>query len=109
VKQFKLADVAKADINPLEIITEIQSLIEYTRIHGQRNVGCEVLIWNYLAPKILLRDKKFNRIAFMHVVNAIKMRWKYSLAEGGEMVGPLAAQSLGEKTTQMTLHTFHLF
>ena len=105
VKQFKLADVAKADIHPLEIITEIQSLIEYTRIHGQRNVGCEVLIWNYLAPKILLRDKKFNRIAFMHVVNAIKMRWKYSLAEGGEMVGPLAAQSLGEKTTQMTLHS----
>ena len=109
VKQFKLAEVAKADIHPLEIITEIQALIEYTRIHGQRNIGCEVLIWNYLAPKILLRDKKFNRMAFMHVVNAIKTRWKYSLAEGGEMVGPLAAQSLGEKTTKMTLHTFHLF
>ena len=108
VKQFKLADVAKSDIHPLEIIAEIESLIEYTRIHGQRNIGCEVLIWNYLAPKILLRDKKFNRMAFMHVVNAIKTRWKYSLAEGGEMVGPLAAQSLGEKTTQMTLHTFHL-
>lgn len=109
VKQFKLADVAKSDIHPLEIVQEIQELIAYTRIHGQRNIGCEVLIWNYLAPKILLRDKKFNRMAFMHVVNAIKTRWKYSLAEGGEMVGPLAAQSLGEKTTQMTLHTFHLF
>ena len=108
VKQFKLADVAKADIHPLEIIAEIHKLIEFTRIHGERNIGCEVLIWNYLAPKILLRDKKFNRMAFIHVITAIKTRWTYSLAEGGEMVGPLAAQSLGEKTTQMTLHTFHL-
>jgi intein/homing endonuclease len=41
----------------------------------------------------------------MHVINAVKTRYKYSLAEGGEMVGPLAAQSLGEKTTQMTLHS----
>jgi DNA-directed RNA polymerase II subunit RPB1 len=108
VKQFKLANVAKADIHPLEIIKEVNTLIDYTRIKGQRNIGCEVLIWNYLSPKILLRDNKFNRIAFMHVINAIKTRYKYSLAEGGEMVGPLAAQSLGEKTTQMTLHTFHL-
>jgi DNA-directed RNA polymerase II subunit RPB1 len=107
-KQFKLADVNKSDIHPIEIINEIQELIKYCQINGQRNIGCEVLMWNYLSPKILLRDKKFNRMAFMHVINAIKTRYKYSLAEGGEMVGPLAAQSLGEKTTQMTLHTFHL-
>lgn len=105
IKQFKLADVSKSDIHPLEIVKELNELIEYTRIKDQRNIGCEVLMWNYLSPKILLRDKKFNRMAFMHVINAIKTRYKYSLAEGGEMVGPLAAQSLGEKTTQMTLHS----
>lgn len=104
-KQFKLADVNKADIHPIEIILEIRDLIKYCTINGQRNIGCEVLMWNYLSPKILLRDKKFNRVAFMHIINAIKSRYKYSLAEGGEMVGPLAAQSLGEKTTQMTLHS----
>lgn len=107
-KQFKLNDVNKADIHPIEIIKELNELIKFCRINEQRNIGCEVLIWNYLSPKILLRDKKFNRVAFMHVINAIKSRYRYSLAEGGEMVGPLAAQSLGEKTTQMTLHTFHL-
>jgi len=108
-KQFKLADVNKADIHPIEILNEVNDLIKYCTINGQRNIGCEVLMWNYLSPKVLLRDKKFNRVAFMHIINAIKSRYKYSLAEGGEMVGPLAAQSLGEKTTQMTLHTFHLF
>jgi DNA-directed RNA polymerase II subunit RPB1 len=107
-KHFKLADVAKSDIHPLEILHEIKELIKYSQINGQRNIGGEILIWNFLSPKILLRDKKFNRMAFMHVINSIKTRYKYSLAEGGEMVGPLAAQSLGEKTTQMTLTTFHL-
>jgi len=109
VKQFKLTEISKSDIHPIEIINGINELIDYCSINKQHSLTCQVLIWNYLSPKILLRDKKFNRVAFMHVINAVKTRFKYSLAEGGEMVGPLAAQSLGEKTTQMTLHTFHLF
>ena len=108
IKQYKLGDINKSDLHPLYIITEIQNLIKYCTINSQRNIGCEILLWNYLAPKILLRDKKINRIAFIHIINSIKTRFQIALAEGGEMVGPLAAQSLGETTTQMTLHTFHL-
>ena len=102
---FKLGDINKSDLHPLEIIKEIQDLIKFCTINSQRNISCEVLLWNYLSPKILLRDKKFNRIAFTHMINFIKSRYTLSLAEGGEMVGPLAAQSLGEKTTQMTLNS----
>lgn len=106
-KQFNLSDVNKSDINPIEIINEINSLIKYCRIDNNRNITCEILIHDNLSPKILLRDKKFNRIAFTHIINAIKSRYRHSLVEGGDMVGPLAAQSLGEQTTQMTLKTFH--
>jgi len=108
VKQFKLEDGSKSDIHPIEMIKEINELIKYCRVGGRNSLACEILMWDNLSPKILLRDKKFNKIAFTHVINAIKTRYNYSLAEGGDMVGPLAAQSLGEKTTQMTLHTFHL-
>jgi DNA-directed RNA polymerase II subunit RPB1 len=38
----------------------------------------------------------------------IKLKYKQALAPSGEPVGPLAAQSIGEPTTQMTLNTFHL-
>jgi DNA-directed RNA polymerase II subunit RPB1 len=105
-KQFKLDDVNKADIHPIEIINEINDLIEFCKVGGISNLSCEILLLDFLSPKILLRDRKFNRMAFMHLVNAIKSRYKYALSEGGEMVGPLAAQSFGEKTTQMTLKTF---
>ena len=106
-KLFKLEDVNKADIHPIEMLQEIEKLLDYCKVNGNHSITSELLMWDYLSPKILLRDKKFNRMAFMHVINAIKSRFKSTLAEGGEMVGPLAAQSLGEKTTQMTLHTFH--
>ena len=35
------------------------------------------------------------------------LRYVHSLVEPGEVVGLLAAQSIGEPSTQMTLNTFH--
>ena len=35
------------------------------------------------------------------------MRFDQSLSQPGEMVGSIAAHSLGEPATQMTLNTFH--
>ena len=87
------------------MINEIKNLITYCRVNDRKSLACEILLWDYLSPKVLLRDKKFNRIAFLHVINSIKTRFNYSLTEGGDMVGPLAAQSLGERTTQMTLNS----
>lgn len=35
------------------------------------------------------------------------VKWQRSLCDPGEAVGLLAAQSIGEPSTQMTLNTFH--
>lgn len=43
---------------------------------------------------------------FLHVPSKFKKK-KHLQAHPGEMVGALAAQSLGEPATQMTLNTFH--
>jgi DNA-directed RNA polymerase I subunit RPA1 len=37
----------------------------------------------------------------------MQLKYLYSLVEPGESVGLLAAQSVGEPSTQMTLNTFH--
>jgi len=105
INQFMLNESSKSDIHPIEMLKEIDELIKYCRIDNRQNIACEVLIRDSLSPKILLRDKKINRIAFLHIINAIKSRYRYALTEGGDMVGPLAAQSLGERTTQMTLNS----
>jgi len=45
---------------------------------------------------------------FVTVSNANQLKYLYSLVHPGEAVGILAAQSIGEPSTQMTLNTFHL-
>ncbi|XP_020526321.1 DNA-directed RNA polymerase I subunit 1 isoform X2 [Amborella trichopoda] len=42
-----------------------------------------------------------------HFRNLLKLKYFSSLAQPGEAVGVIAAQSIGEPSTQMTLNTFH--
>ncbi|XP_020588466.1 DNA-directed RNA polymerase I subunit 1-like [Phalaenopsis equestris] len=42
------------------------------------------------------------------LMKLVKLKYLSSLVEPGEAVGVLAAQSVGEPSTQMTLNTFHL-
>jgi DNA-directed RNA polymerase II subunit RPB1 len=55
----------------------------------------------------VLRDFKLSAQSFNWLLDEIEARFHRSLAQPGEMVGTVAAQSLGEPTTQMTLNTFH--
>ena len=41
------------------------------------------------------------------MVHILLRKWHKSIVAPGEMVGTIAAQSVGEPTTQMTLNTFH--
>lgn len=41
------------------------------------------------------------------IIDEVKRRYEYSLVEPGEAVGVVAAQSMGEPSTQMTMRTFH--
>ena len=45
--------------------------------------------------------------AFEWVLGEIEAKFNQSLANPDEMSGMLAAQSIGEPATQMTLNTFH--
>ena len=46
-------------------------------------------------------------MSFDWLLGEIKSRFEQSLVSPGEMVGSIAAHSLGEPATQMTLNTFH--
>ena len=67
----------------------------------------KVLFYYYLSPKDLLLNKRFNKKALEILMETIIMDYKRAIVTPGEMVGMIAAQSIGEPTTQMTLNTFH--
>jgi DNA-directed RNA polymerase II subunit RPB1 len=67
----------------------------------------KVLYFYYLSPKDLLLNKRFNKKALEILLQTIILSYKRAIVAPGEMVGMIAAQSIGEPTTQMTLNTFH--
>ena len=97
------------DITPFEAMEIIDE--GYERImaihYCQPNALFKTLYYYYLTPKDLLMVKRFNRKALTILIEQIVLTYKKAIIAPGEMVGMIAAQSIGEPTTQMTLNTFH--
>lgn len=55
----------------------------------------------------VLEKYHLNREAFEWIMGEVEAKFNQALAHPGEMCGTLAAQSIGEPATQMTLNTFH--
>jgi DNA-directed RNA polymerase beta' subunit len=61
----------------------------------------KVLYYFYLSPKELLINKRFNKNSLILLLENINLFYKKSIVAPGEMVGMIAAQSIGEPTTQL--------
>ncbi len=64
----------------------------------------EILYFYYLSPKDLLVNKRFNQKALEILLETIILDYKRAIVSPGEMVGMIAAQSIGEPTTQMSAY-----
>jgi DNA-directed RNA polymerase beta' subunit len=103
----KYDDGALSDLDPIYALNTINKMCEelYVHQHNKANKFLKMLIRCYLSPKKCIFDYKFNRLAFDYVINQIKQRFYDSIAHPSDMVGVVAAQSLGEPCTQLTLNS----
>jgi DNA-directed RNA polymerase II subunit RPB1 len=67
----------------------------------------EVALHEYLAPNKCIFNYGMNKTDLENIWKEIKNSFIKGIAEPGEMVGILAAQSIGEPTTQLNLNTKH--
>lgn len=102
-----------ADLNPVEVIDKVRALIQDIKVSHAPEVN-EVctrffifLVRSYMSSKRLIRDYKFNRTALDLMLLRVKQLFLDGLLNPGEMVGCIAAQSIGEPMTQLTLDQFH--
>jgi DNA-directed RNA polymerase II subunit RPB1 len=97
------------DITPLEAFNMIET--SYKRLetltYSKPTKLFETMYNYYLSPRELLLVKRFNKKALTILLEMIILQYKKSIVAPGEMVGMIAAQSIGEPTTQLTLNTFH--
>ena len=97
------------DITPLEMYQLINdSYRTLDNLHFGKPTELFKLAFKYhMTPKNLLAVRRFNRKGLEILCAKINSAYMNSLCNPGEMVGMVAAQSVGEPTTQMTLNTFH--
>jgi DNA-directed RNA polymerase beta' subunit len=57
---------------------------------------------DFLAPKRCIFEYGFNKTQFDYIIDLVVKGFNKAVVEAGEMIGLVAAQSLGEQTTQMS-------
>ena len=96
----------KTDITPMEILelTDAGLARIFTNHYMERNQLFAAAYDFHLAPANLLERHKFNRKGVMMLVDTIVAAHMRAIVAPGETVGIVGAQSVGEPTTQMSLH-----
>tara|TARA_Y100000389_G_scaffold205137_1_gene263878 strand:- start:4055 stop:6013 length:1959 start_codon:yes stop_codon:yes gene_type:complete len=100
----------KSDLDIGYIFNGIEELIEnyYIKDETQSMRYFHILLRCYLNPKKVIMTYNFNKEVFDYTVDSIKRYFKQSVAHPGDMIGIVAAQTIGEMGTQMTLDSFHV-
>ncbi|NBV77189.1 DNA-directed RNA polymerase subunit A' [bacterium] len=105
ITSFRLDKKAATDLTPLYVLQGIEKLIQRTQSYHKLWAA---LLRFYLAPHKVVLKERLTRKAFDTVCEMIVVKNWQGWAQPGEQVGIIAAQSIGEPSTQMTLNTFHL-
>ena len=111
------------ELTPQDIINSIEEFLDSpeTKLLPGANKGdnrlrvddrslkylLEIALYEYLSPNKCLFEYGLTKSDLTKLWKEIKMAFIKALVEPGEMVGVLAAQSIGEPTTQLNLNTKH--
>ena len=121
-RDFKLKVDAPTGLSPLAVIAKVDRLccdIEEALCPNQLDpIGMEVkrsgtelmqiLVRSAFAAKVVCCELRLSDEALGWVLGEVLTRYRSAIVAPGEMCGVIAAQSIGQPATQMTLNTFHL-
>lgn len=107
--QLNLSKQIKVDFTPLEAYELIDLYYQQLELLGayKPTLLFKITYYYFLSPKELLFLKHFTKVTLTLLLEQIVLQYKRAIINPGETVGIVAAQSIGEPTTQMTLNTFH--
>ena len=111
--RYDLIKLPIASVNPIYVINEVNNFINEIVATDNPPLGGEdnfviliATIRSFLSSKRVLGEK-YTKEAFDFLMQEARKQYYQALITPGEMVGAIAAQSIGEPTTQLTLDTFH--
>ena len=117
-KNFNINMHSISDLHPMVVLRKIEELKRrLILVKGEDQFSTEAqsnalklftIVLNYnLSCKRIIQSERISAKAFDWIIGEIESRFFQAIVRPGEMVGNIAAQSIGEPATQMTLNTFH--
>jgi DNA-directed RNA polymerase II subunit RPB1 len=105
----------RSSVSPIFIIDELRKLCDRLvvirgddplSIEAQHNATLlfKTMLRSTFAAKRVIKDYNLSKDAFSWLLGEVEARFNQALAHPGEMIGSIAAQSIGEPATQMTLN-----
>ncbi|KAJ3107996.1 DNA-directed RNA polymerase II subunit rpb1 [Phlyctochytrium planicorne] len=119
IRTFKIDRRKPVALHPLAAIEGVRQLLDrlvVVRGHDPLSVQAQhnatllfqIMVRSTFASRRVIEEFKLSPQAFEWILGEIETRFNQAIVHPGEMVGTIAAQSIGEPATQMTLNTFHL-
>ena len=103
--KFNIKSNEMTDLTPEYVFERLKDLhartLPFHRLWG-------AMLRYHLGPHSSIVKHRMTQLAFNTLMEQILLKNWASWAQPGEQVGIIAAQSIGEPATQMTLNTFHL-
>ncbi|XP_071838270.1 DNA-directed RNA polymerase II subunit RPB1-like isoform X1 [Apostichopus japonicus] len=117
-KIFQINERAPTDLHPIRVVEGVQELShKLVIVKGEDSISKQAqknatflfnaLLRSTLCTRFMSQQHHMTIESFEWLLGEIETRFNQAMVNPGEMVGALAAQSLGEPATQMTLNTFH--
>lgn len=75
--------------------------------HNDSIMLFKILLRWMLCSKKIIQEERLDKTSFQQLCSSILEVFRSSIVHPGEMCGSIAAQSMSEPATQMTLNTFH--
>ena len=118
VKDMSAPGRERDELQAVNVIESVRSLLNgLVVVPGKDGLSLEAqknstilffaLVRSTLSAKRVMKEFKLSPAAFNWVIGEVESRFKMALAPPGDGIGTVAAQSIGEPATQMTLNTFH--
>jgi DNA-directed RNA polymerase II subunit RPB1 len=118
LRQFRIDPSQPSNMHPRDVLQKVQSMLsrlvvvigdDILSVEAQKNATTlyQILVRSLLSTKKVLMKYKLTSAALDWVSREVEALFHLAKVNPGEMTGFLAAQSIGEPATQMTLNTFH--
>ena len=104
VVKFKQDSNYVCDFDPTYALNKIEYLKErlFVKENNPANRNYHILINSILSPKYIMMNFKLTKSALDYVVEQIEFQYMEAFAAPGQLVGVIAAQSIGQPCTQMS-------